>query len=379
MDFSTTTEQQALVEAVTRFCREHLNAVSPPREGEFPWDKWRLCCDQGIPGMPIGAEYGGLGYDCLTTAMVLEALGASCTDNGLVHALVTQILTALQIQAYGTDAQKARLLPAACRGELVLAQAMTEPDAGSSTGDIRTAAVAVDGGYRLNGAKVFISNAPIAGAILVYAVTSPGANFLQKLSCFVVDAGRSGLRKGRPMAKMGLESLQNGELFFDDCPLTDADLLGRKGQGSSMFSEAMTWERVLLFATHLGRIAHVFELSVEYAKGRTQFGSAIGKYQAIANKIVDMRVDLELGRLMLYKAAWLKDQGRMAAFEASMAKLFISERLRQAAIAGLQIHGGYGSRKEYPLEGILRDAMAGTIYSGTTEIQQNIIARFCGL
>ena len=181
------------------------------------------------------------------------------------------------------------------------------------------------------------------------------------------------------MKKMGLETLKNGELFFEDCPLFDKDILGKKGMGSGIFSEGMIWERIFLFATHVGKIRYILDKTISYTKGRRQFGSSVSQYQSVSNKIVDIKVDLELSKMMLYKSAWLKGQGKAVAMEASIAKLFISERCKQAAINALQLHGGYGYMKEYEIEEILRDCTAATIYSGTSEIQRNIIARFCGL
>jgi alkylation response protein AidB-like acyl-CoA dehydrogenase len=178
---------------------------------------------------------------------------------------------------------------------------------------------------------------------------------------------------------MGLHTLQNGELYFDDCPLAEDRIMGTKGAGSAIFSEGIVWERILLFATHVGKIATLLANSIEYAKERTQFGSPIGSFQGVSHKIADARVSLELSQLIIRKAAWLKDQGSSAAEEAAIAKLFVSESCRQVALDTLQIHGGNGYMEEYGVERELRDAIAGTIYSGTSEIQRNIIARLCGL
>jgi alkylation response protein AidB-like acyl-CoA dehydrogenase len=244
---------------------------------------------------------------------------------------------------------------------------------------MRARAEKQNGAYILNGAKLFITNGPIADVVVVFAVTDPDKKTLGGISCFIVEKEFEGFERCKPMEKMGLTTLQNGELVFKDCPVPQDRLLGKEGQGAIIFNESMELERSLLPATHLGTLERILETSVKYAKERSAFGQSIGKFQSVANKIAEMKVNLELGRLILYKAASLKAQGKRVTLEASIGKLFISESLKKACLDAVQIHGGYGYMTEYEVERDLRDSIAATIYSGTSELQLNIISRLIGL
>lgn len=380
MDFALTPDQIEVRETTLAFARERLNSEGPPDDDEtFPRDKWAACAEFGLLGLLLPREYEGSEYDALTAAIALEALGAGCSDHGLVHAVGTQIISGIQINLFGSAEQKSRYLPALSRGTAIAAQAMTEPDAGSDFSAIRTRAVREDGQYRLTGRKTFITNGPIADVVLVFAVTDPGKGALGGLSCFIVDNGTPGFERSRPMRKMGLSTLQNGDLVFEECLVPVEKRLGQEGGGGILFGEAMEWERILLFATQLGKLAQVLERTVRYGKTRRQFGQPIGRFQSFSNKIADMRVNLELGRLMVYKGAWLKAQGRRAALESSIAKLFVSESCKTACLDAVQLHGGLGYMKEAGLERELRDSVGSTIYSGTSEIQRVIISKLSGL
>ncbi len=381
MDFSLSEEQTDLREAIIRFARQELNADLEAREksGEFPLEAWRKCAQMRLMALPFPAEYGGCGVDLLTTSLCLSALGYACRDAGLVHAVATQILCGLQILTFGTPEQKQRYLPTACSGEKILAQAITEPDSGSDALAMRTRAERQGDYYRLDGNKIFISNGPIADLAIVFAVTDPQVKTLGGISCLIVEKEAAGFRRCPPMAKMGLSTLQNGELVFEDCRIPAANLLGRQGQGAIIFHESMEVERCLLPAVHLGTLERVLETCVQYARQRQAFGQPIGKNQAVAGKITGMKMNLELGRLMLCKSATLKDQKKRAGMEAAINKLFISESLKQACIDAVQIHGGFGYMKEGEIERDLRDSVAATIYSGPSELQHNIIARLIGL
>jgi alkylation response protein AidB-like acyl-CoA dehydrogenase len=382
MDFSLSEEQNELREVIIRFAQREIghDISEHEKEGRFPFESWRKCAEMQIMALPFPEEYGGCGADFLTTAVALEALGYGCTDAGLVHAIATQILCGLQIHLFGNTEQKKHYLPTLCRGEKIFAQAITEPGAGSDAiGGLRTRAERTDEGFVLSGNKMFITNGPIADVVIVFALTNDGVPRLGGVSCILVEKEAQGFERCRPIEKMGLCTLQNGELVFDRCGVPESSLLGREGQGAIIFNESMEWERSLLPAAHLGTLERVLKSCVAYARERTAFGKQIGKYQAIANKIVDMKVALELGQLILYKAATLKGQGKRAALESSIAKLFISEALKKACLDAVQIHGGYGFTKEYNLERDLRDSVAATIYSGTSEMQQSIISRLIGL
>jgi alkylation response protein AidB-like acyl-CoA dehydrogenase len=381
MEFSYSEEQADLRETIIRFARKELNEGLEEREklGEFPYEAWRKCADIRLLALPFPEEYGGSGVDFLTTVLAFKALGYACRDAGLVHAMATQVLCGMQINAFGSDSLKQKYLPDICNGRVVMAQAITEPGSGSDALSMRTRAERKGDSYLVKGAKIFISNGPIADGVIVFAVTNPDIKTFGGISCLVVDKEFPGFTRCRAMEKMGLSTLQNGELSFDDCQVPLSNLVGREGQGAMIFNESMELERILIPATHLGTLERVMEDSIEYAKQRHAFGQPIGKHQAVANKIVEMKTNLELGKLILCKAAALKDMKKRAGIEAAIGKLFVSESLKKACLDAVQIHGGFGYMKEGGIERDLRDSIASTIYSGTSELQQNIIARLIGI
>ncbi len=378
MDLSLTPEQTATRDAAIDFARRELSDIDPDSTA-FPHEHWAKLGAFGLLGLLVPEEYGGSGHDCVSASVVLEGFGYACRDSGIAHAACTQILCGLQISTFGSEEQKAALLPPLCRGEIIMAQGITEPDAGSDTAAMATSAVEMGDEFVVNGSKIFVTNAPIADVVLVFAVTDKSRKGLGQLSCFIVENGMAGFERSKPLEKMGLSTLQNGLLFFDDCRVPAANIVGPKGQGSAIFMDAMEWERILLFSIHVGRMQHILETCVSYAKTRQQFGQPIGRFQSISNKIATMRVDLELSQLMVRKAAWVKDTRKRAPLESSIAKLFVSESYKAACLEAVQLHGGYGYMKETGLERELRDSIAGTIYSGTSEVQRNIIAKFSGL
>ena len=381
MDFALSEEQVALRESIRKAPidggRETL--AEDEHAGKFSWAGWKRFGELGYPALPLPTEFGGAGADLLTTLVAIEALGYRCRDSGLVHALVTQILCGLQIAAYGAQEQKRDYIPRIASGEIVCAQALTEPDAGSDVAAMKTRAEKDGDGYVLNGTKTFISNGPIADLVIVYASTGAGRRALGGLSCFLVEAGTPGLSRSKPFEKMGLRTLQNGEIALDGCRVRADRLLGFEGQAMLAFNQVMEWERCLLFGAHLGTMQRVLEQCVRYARERSQFGKPIGHFQSVSHRIANMKVNLELGRLMLYQAAWLKDRGNRVSLETAIGKLFVSESLQRACLDAVQIHGAYGYAKEFDLERDLRDSIACTIYSGTSEIQRNVIASFLGL
>jgi hypothetical protein len=381
MNLSTTSHQQLLKKSIVEFARNELNQgiLEHDEAAFFPREKWDKCANMDILALQCPDEYGGSKEDLTTTVAALEALSYACKDSGLTHAIVTQLCCMVQFAVFGSDDQKRRFLPDLSSGRKIAAQAITEPDAGSDVMSMQTEASLNGESYRLNGSKTFISNGPVADVVTVFAVTDKARGKFGGLSCFVVESGAPGFSKGTPLNKMGLRTMHNGELFFSNCEIQKSDLLGREGQGMMIFSEVIEWERAFMAAVHLGTLQRILEECVRYAKSRKQFGSPIGKYQAISHKIADIKVNLELGRAMLQKAAWLKDQGKRATLETSVCKLFISESLKKACMEAVQIHGGYGFMKEYDIERDFRDSIAATIYSGTSEMQRNIIASIAGV
>ena len=381
MDFELSSEQQELRSAVRTFGREQLNDGLEARDdaGTFSRDAWMKCAEFGVLGLPVPAEYGGQGLDMVTTTIAMEALGWGCRDNGLVFSLNAQMWAVqMPIVHYGSEDQKREWLPRLVTGRAIGAHAITEPGAGSDVFSLTTKAERRSGGYLLNGQKTFATNAPVADLALAFA-------YLQRdgerpaLTAFLVPRGTPGVTFGNPIPKMGLRTSPMGEVIFEDCFVPDSARLGPEGAGMRIFNSAMEWERACIFAGHLGAMERLLDDCISYAKKRKQFGQPIAKFESIADKIVDMKVAIEAGRWLLYKVGWLAGKGKNAVLEAAMAKLFVSEMHNQAALAALQLHGGYGYMKEYPIEREVRDALSGTLYSGTSEMQRKIIARCLGL
>jgi alkylation response protein AidB-like acyl-CoA dehydrogenase len=381
MDFAFSEEQRAIRNTIIEFARQEINPGITERDRTctFSLDLWKKCADMRLMALPFPEAYGGDGSDFFTTIAAYHALGYACKDSGLILSLATQLICGFTINLFGNQEQAGSLLPELASGKLIYCQGITEPGSGSDSFAMRTTAAKKDGGYLLNGTKTMISNGPVADRALIYAVTDPTKRTLSKISCFHVSRGNPGFSVGKAMEKMGLRTMANGELICSDCYVPAGSLVGRQGQGVMLFSEVVEWERVLVSAFLLGTLDRVLEECVRYAKKREAFERRISEFQAISHKIATMKMNAELGRLALYNAASVKDRRKSAGLETSVAKLFISQGLKQACLDAVQIRGGYGYMSEYEVERDLRDSIAATIYSGTSEMQLNAIARFAGL
>jgi len=382
MDFSLSDDQKLLRDNIIKFAQRELNAGARDRDREqaFSRELWRKCADIGIQGLPVPEEYGGSGFDPLSCAVALEALGYGCRDGGLVFSLCAHLLACVvPTLAHGSAEQKRRYLPGLCDGTLIGMHAITEPGSGSDTFAMRTKAEKQGNRWKINGTKTFVSNGPLGDLAIVFALTDAGKGFHGGVTAFLVPAGSPGFSVGKKFEKMGLRTSHVGELVFQDLDVADDAVLGTVGGGSAVFATAMDWERSLLVASHVGVIERLMETSIAYARTRSQFGQPIGKFQAVAHKIADMKTQLEAARLLTYRSAWRLDHTRNASLDASITKLFVSETLLKVALDTVQVHGGYGFMAEYDVERTLRDAVGGTIYSGTSEMQRNIIARWLGL
>ena len=381
MDFAWNDEQQALRKEVIRFAKEQLNddLMRRDREEIFSRELWQKCADFGILGIPVPAEYGGGGGDTLTTVCALEALGYGCKDNGLLFSLNAHMWTTeIPLMAFGTEEQKKKYLPKLINGEWIGLHAMTEPGSGSDAYSLKTRADRKGDKYVLNGTKTFITNSQYGDLFIIFANVDPskGAN---GVSAFLVEKGTPGLIVGQKLHKMGLRTSPMTEVALVDCEVPVENMIGKEGSGQAIFTTSMEWERTCILASHLGMMQRLLETCVKYAHDRKQFGQPIGKFSAIANKIADMEVRIETGRLVLYKAAWLKSQGKHPLRESSIAKLYIAEECVKSCLDAIQIHGGYGYMMEYEIERDLRDAISSKIYSGTSEIQKVIISGLHGL
>jgi hypothetical protein len=381
MDFYIEQDLVEFKETVMKFAKRELNgrAIENDRTGEFYWQGWKKCAEFGVQALVVPASFGGVGKDIVACLLMMEGLGYACKDSGLLFALASHILTCeVPILNYGTEEQKAKYLPALGRGKMIGGHAMTEPDSGSDAFSLTTRAVKKGDRYILNGNKMFITNAPIADIMLVFARVGERKGFAG-ISAFIVEKGFAGFSVGQPLEKMGLRTVPTGEIVLENCEVPEKNRLGKEGQGAFIFNSEMEWERSCLFACHLGAMEAQLDECVEYAKVRSQFGTPIGQFQSISNKIADMKVRIELSRLMLHKVAWLKSRGQRAPLESAIVKLFLSESYVQSSLDAIQIHGGYGYMTEFGVEKRLRDAVAGTLYSGTSEIQRNTIANWLGL
>jgi len=382
MDFSFDADQLAFRDSVTRFAKAELNnndLIQRDRASQFDSAAFKKCAEFGIQGLPIPTEYGGSGADPLTVVIAMEALGYGCQDNGLLFSINAQMWSfEIPLLEFGTEEQKRKYLPRLCRGEIVAVHAMTEPESGSDAFSLRTTAVKRDGKYVLNGTKMFITNAPIADAILVFA-TIDREKGMQGISAFIVDRGTPGLNTTRHLDKMGLRTSPMAEVTLEDCEIPVENRLGPEGAGVAIFNCSMEWERGSILASYLGSMQRQVEVCVKYSRDRKQFGKPIGRFQAVAHHIANMKVRLEAARWLVYRVAWMKQRGKSAVLDAAIAKLFVSEGLVQSCLEAVQIHGGNGYMTEFGLERELRDSVSSTIYSGTSEIQRNIVAAWLGL
>jgi alkylation response protein AidB-like acyl-CoA dehydrogenase len=381
MDFTLTEDQVRFKASAVDFAKRELKKGLDEleREGRFDWDGWKKCAEFGVLGFPMPNQYGGLDVDLLTCVLVMEGLGYACEDSGLLFAINSQIWTCeCPILKFGTEEQKQRYLPDLIKGTRIGGHAMTEPDSGSDAFSLKCKAQKKGDKYLLNGTKMFITNAPIADLLLVFAVTDEKKGFAG-ISVFIVEKDFPGFSVGKPLEMAGLRTCPLGEVVLEDCEVPAQNRLGKEGAGAAIFNSEMEQERSCLFATHLGSMEAILEECVQYAKERRQFGKPISEFQSISHKIAEMRVRIELSRLILYRVASMKAQGSRAPVESAIAKLYISESYVQTCLDAVQIHGAYGYSKEFGIERRLRDSIAGKIYSGTSEIQRNIIASFLGL
>ncbi|MFL6139176.1 MAG: acyl-CoA dehydrogenase family protein [Frankiaceae bacterium] len=381
MHLSWTDVQRKAYDEMLAAASQRLGAVTP-YDREQPWftrAEWRACGELGLLGLAVPESHGGGGLGALETAHLLEAFGRACPDTGLVFAAGAHLLAcAMPIATFASDEVRDRLLPGMCAGELVAANAMTEDDAGSDVGRLSTVATRVDGGWLLRGEKSFASNAPVADVIVTYATTDPAAGFLG-VTGFVVERDRPGVRVGEPFAKMGLDGCPAGRVAFDGVLVPDSHVLGQPGQGGAIFQSSMGWERACLLAGWLGVMDRLVADAVAHARSRRQFGRRIGDFQAVSHRIAGMAVRAETAKLMLYRACHLMDQGADATTAIAMAKLVVSEAAVATALDAVQVLGARGYQRAGAVEAALRDSVPTTLFSGTSEIQRELVAEGLGL
>jgi alkylation response protein AidB-like acyl-CoA dehydrogenase len=377
MNFDWGTDEELIRRTVRDFAEQ---VVAPgvrerDRDGVFPMELMREMGKLGFFGIPFADEWGGSGGSTVGYALAVEEVSRVDASLGLGYAAHVS-LGCSPVDRFGTAEQKARYLVPAVQGSYLAAFGLTEPEAGSDAGNTQTMAVHEDGAWVIRGEKCYITNAGHAGYIVTTARTSTEH---RRITAFIVPRDVGGLTVRCAYDKLGMRSSETCEIHYDDVRVPDDHVLGEEGKGLRQFLDILDGGRISIGALGVGIAQAALEASIAYATQRRQFGQAISRFQAIQFKIADMAMEVELARTMVLKAAWLKDQHRPYAKEAAMAKLFASETAMRAATQAVQIHGGAGYMKDYPVERYLRDAKLLEIGEGTSEIQRLVIARQLGL
>jgi short-chain 2-methylacyl-CoA dehydrogenase len=370
-------EHELVRRTVREFATERVAPVAEEldRESRFPYELVAELAELGLMGIPFPEDYGGAGSDTLAYAIAIEELTRVDSSVAITVAAHTSLGT-MPIFLYGSGEQKREWLPRLTSGERLAAFGLTEPDAGSDAGATRTHADLRDGSWIVNGSKIFITNAgtDITACVTITAVTGEG-----EISNLIVPNGTPGYEISAPMHKLGWRASDTRELSFRDCAVPEGNLLGPRGAGFRQFLEILDGGRISVAAMGVGLAQGAYDLAFAYAQERQQFGRPIGRFQAIQFKLADMATEIEAGRALVYKAAWLKDQGRPFAKEAAMAKLYTGELSHRVANWALQIHGGYGYMDEYAISRLYRDQKILEIGEGTNEVQRMVIAKHLGL
>jgi alkylation response protein AidB-like acyl-CoA dehydrogenase len=382
MDFAWSKQQSELYDRTLAFARARLdNAGLVKREHDrrFSMEGFRQCGDHGLTGLSIPEAHGGMGLDALTTAYTIEAFGRGCLDMGLVFSVSAHLFAcAMPIALNGSEQLKAAVLPRLASGAWIGANAITEAEAGSDAFALKTTAVRDGDAYMLDGAKTYVTNAPVANVMLVYASTNPDHGYLG-VSAFVVERGTPGLIVGESFEKIGLVTSPVATVYLEGCRVPARNLVGAQGNGARIFASSMQWERGCLFAAYLGMMDRQLDDTIAFAKARRQGKRRISQYQAISHRIVDMRLRLDTAKLLLYRACWANDQGGDAELEVCLSKIAASEAAIQSSLDAIQIHGGNGIVREVGIERALRDAVPSTLFSGTSEVLRNLAAAKLGL
>ncbi|HLW01015.1 MAG TPA: acyl-CoA dehydrogenase [Ktedonobacterales bacterium] len=368
-------EEKMMLDVVRELAREKVapRAADIDASGQFPWDIKDLLAEQGILGMPFPEEYGGIGSSKLSIVMVIEELAKYCVTTSLI--LAVQQLGTLPIALVGTDDQKRRYFPRCASGEWLAAYGLTEPGSGSDAAGMRTTAVKKGDKYILNGSKRFITNAGLAQVNVVFAVTDP-AQGTRGISAFIVEKDYPGFSIGKIEEKMGIRGSQTGELLFEDCEVPAENLLGHEGDGFKIALMTLDRTRPGIGAQAVGVAQGAIDFAVHYTKERVQFGHTLAENQGLQFMLADMATKVQAARLLVYDVAERIDRGESDVSRYSaMAKLFASDAAMEVTTDAVQLLGGYGYIKDYPVERMMRDAKITQIYEGTNQIQRVVIAR----
>lgn len=375
MDFQLTEEQLAVREAAREFAQNELlpGVIERDSEARFPWEQIKKMGELGFMGMMVDPSYHGGGMDTISYAIAMEEL-SKVDASASVSMSVNNSLVCWGLEKYGTEAQKQKYLTRLATGEVLGAFCLSEPEAGSDATSQRTSAELKGDHYILNGTKNWITNGSSASIYLVIAQTDPSKGH-KGISVFIVEKEWEGFIVGKKEDKLGIRGSDTHSLMFNDVKVPVENRIGEEGFGFTFAMETLNGGRIGIAAQALGIAAGAYELSLAYSKERKAFGKPISQHQAIQFKLADMATQIEAARLLVYKAAWLKDQGEDYAHASAMAKLYASEVAMNTTIEAVQIHGGYGYVKEYHVERLMRDAKITQIYEGTSEIQKIVISR----
>ena len=375
MDFTLNDDQKMILELVNEVCEKEFapRADEVSARGEFPAENIKKLAELDLFGITIPEKYGGLGMDYLTWTLVSERISRACTTTGLIFG--TDLLCSYPLLQFGNEEQKKKYLPPLAKGEILGAFALTEPEAGSDAGNVQTTARKEKDSYVLDGTKIFITNGEVAGTYIIIA-NMDRARGPRGLTAFIVEKGNPGFTFGQHFDKMGLSALPNVELIFDNCRIPSENLLHKEKRGFRVAMRTFAAGRIGVGIGALGVAEAAFEKAREYSKERVQFGKSISSFQAIQHILADMATGIETAKYLLYRAAWLLDQNKPFEKISSMGKLYASEVAMKVATKAVQIFGGYGYMKDYPVERYMREAKLFEIIEGTSEIQRGVIANF---
>jgi alkylation response protein AidB-like acyl-CoA dehydrogenase len=377
VDYELTEEQQLLRRTVRDFAESRVAplAAELDRESRFPYELVAEMAELGLMGIPIPEQYGGAGADTVSYAIAVEELTRIDSSVAITMAAHTSLGT-MPIYLFGSDAQKEEWLPRLASGEALGAFGLTEPNAGSDAGATRTRAEQRDGQWIVNGSKIFITNAgtDISGCVTITACTGD-----DEISNVIVPNGTPGYDISPPMHKLGWRASDTRELSFRDCAVPEGNLLGERGRGFAQFMEILDGGRISVAAMGVGLAQGAYDLAFAYAQERQQFGRPIAKFQAVQFQLADMSTEIEAGRQLVYRAAWLKDQGKPFGLAAAQAKLYTGLLSNRVVNSALQIHGGYGFTEEFAISRLFRDQKILEIGEGTNEVQRMVIAKQLGL
>ncbi|CRK84168.1 acyl-CoA dehydrogenase family protein [Neobacillus massiliamazoniensis] len=378
MNFDLTSEQVMIKKTIRQFAEEEVapSAIERDRNKQFPLDIFKKLAEMGMMGLPFPEKYGGGGADTISFAIVTEELSKACGSTGITYSAHIS-LGGAPLNLFGTEEQKQNYLTPICTGESFGAFGLTEPNAGSDAGGTRTTAKEENGEFVINGNKCFITNVSYAQHLALTAITSE-KDGKKEISAIIVPTNADGFTVIDNYEKMGLNSSNTTELVLEDVRVPVENLLGKRGEGFKQFLITLDGGRIGIGAMAVGIAQGAFEKALNYAKERKQFGKSISSFQVTQFKLADMAMKIELARNMVYKAAWLKDQGRPFSKEAAMCKLYASEICSEVTSQAVQIHGGYGYMKDYHVERMMRDAKLLEIGEGTSEVQRMVISRLIG-